>query len=511
MINQKVAFRVDASAEIGTGHLMRCLTLAYMLKKEGCDVCFVCRHIPLYLHSLVKAEHELVVLSDVGDTDTTGALFHSRWLGVSQERDAMDSIGALGHQVWDWVAVDHYAIDYTWESAIKNSGIVRKILVIDDLDDRKHVCDVLLDQNLRLNLLDSYLDKVPKECIRLLGPRFALLRSEFLTHRPVDNEVQDKVETILVSFGGVDAENYTGAMLEMLADDLKFDGCVNVVIGRSHPFLTEIIAKCDHEGFTCYVQTKNIAALMGSADLFLGAGGTSVWERCCVGLPGVAVAAAFNQEEQIQNGAKAGLFLVPDNNEKRGTGIKRQLASLIHNSNLRQLLAKNCTTIVDGLGANRVCTMLRGEGIRVREVGANDVNSIFEWRNNPRIRNASKNAELIPFTEHKNWFNSTRKNKNVILLIGEFSDTPIGVVRFDFHENEAVVSIYLVPEEPLAIGMGATLLKKCEKWLMAETKMSVVLVADVLNANHPSEKMFLASGYSKCKTVFLKELESEGS
>ena len=100
------------------------------------------------------------------------------------------------------------------------------------------------------------------------------------------------------------------------------------------------------------------------------------------------------------------------------------------------------------------------------------------------------------------------KDKNKIILIGEFGDTPIGVVRFDFNENEIEVSIYLVPDQPLAIGMGIALLKKCEEWLMFKCKKSVVLVAEILNANHRSEKMFLTSGYSKYKTVFLKELVS---
>jgi UDP-2,4-diacetamido-2,4,6-trideoxy-beta-L-altropyranose hydrolase len=508
LVNQKVAFRVDASSEIGTGHLMRCLTLADMLKRDRCDVCFVCRHIPLHLQRIVESNHELVILNRVDNVNTVGALFHSDWLGVSQEQDAIDSIAALSHQLWDWIVVDHYAIDYIWESAMKSGGIASKLLVIDDLADRNHVCDILLDQNLRPNLLDSYVDKVPKECIRLLGPRFALLRPEFLKHRPEDENGRGKVETILVFFGGVDVNNYTGVMLDILADELKFDGRVNVIVGSGHPFLNEIRAKCDHEGFSCYVQTTDIAALMASADLFLGAGGTSVWERCCVGLPGVSIATAFNQEEQIQNGAKAGLFLAPDSNEKPVAGIKWQVACLIHNLSLRRLLAKNSMTTVDGLGVNRVCSILRGEGISVREAGANDVKNMFEWRNNPQIRNASKNSELISFADHKNWFSSTSKDKNKIILIGEFGDTPMGVVRFDFHENEIEVSIYLVPDQPLAIGMGIALLKKCEEWLMFKCKKSVVLVAEILNANHRSEKMFLTSGYSKYKTVFLKELVS---
>src|SRR5690606_32001299 len=192
----KVALRTDASMRIGTGHLMRCLTLADALRDAGARTRFVCRALPHGLREVVIGRgHELVELPSVcgstaGGGDGRGApvasphtaLEHADWLGTTQEEDAAATCDALDDgAVWDWLAVDHYAIDARWETRLRTAA--RRILAIDDLADRRHDCDALLDQNLHAGMHARYDGLVPDACVRLVGPRHALLRPEFAAAR----------------------------------------------------------------------------------------------------------------------------------------------------------------------------------------------------------------------------------------------------------------------------------------------------------------------------------------
>ena len=179
----RVSFRVDASPQIGIGHYMRCLTLADELKKRGSHICFVTRHLPDHLREmLVKMEHELALLP-TSQRCETDELSHSHWLGTSQASDAEGTLQALGDGTWDWLVVDHYGLDARWELTLRTR--VTRILVIDDLADREHDCELLLDQNFYEAMDTRYCGKVPKHCALLLGPRYALLSDEYRDRKSV--------------------------------------------------------------------------------------------------------------------------------------------------------------------------------------------------------------------------------------------------------------------------------------------------------------------------------------
>ena len=142
----KVAFRCDASIQIGSGHVMRCLTLANELHDKGVEITFVCREHPGHLFDFIETSKHCLMSLPLPTSLAVGKLAHAQWLGVTQEEDARQSIEALkiiGHV--DWLVVDHYALDVEWETAMRVG--TEHIMVIDDLADRKHDCDVLLDQN----------------------------------------------------------------------------------------------------------------------------------------------------------------------------------------------------------------------------------------------------------------------------------------------------------------------------------------------------------------------------
>lgn len=296
----KIAVRVDASVRIGTGHFMRCLTLADALKQRGAQTRFISRHLPDHLRGMLADKgHEFILLGGGQNAGTADELAHAGWLGVSQAQDAADSIRALSDESWDWLVVDNYALDFRWESELRRTA--NRILVVDDIADRRHDCDALLDQNFYADMGVRYTDKVPAHCQQLLGPRYALLRDEF---RRLHEQVKPRsgsVRSILVFFGGVDADNYTGRAIEALSGIDVPDLHVDVVIGTQHPCRAQIETACAQRGFICHVQTDRMAELMATADLAIGGGGSATWERCCLGLPCIVGAVAQNQVQAAKD------------------------------------------------------------------------------------------------------------------------------------------------------------------------------------------------------------------
>src|SRR5690606_18254179 len=242
--SMKCVFRVDSSIQVGTGHVMRCLTLADELRRHGHECWFICREHQGHLGDLIMSRgHKLTLLSNPVEVLTAGNGSspddYAAWLGVGWQDDAKQTLNAIKGQSADWLIVDHYSLDAKWEKAV--SSQVRNIMVIDDLANRSHQCSILLDQNLGREEKD-YDGLVPSDCDRLLGPRYALLRSEFTKFRPVslNRRINPRLKRILISLGGVDRTNVTGRVLEALqTSDLPHTTRLDVIMGASAPHLNE--------------------------------------------------------------------------------------------------------------------------------------------------------------------------------------------------------------------------------------------------------------------------------
>lgn len=349
-----IAIRVDASAQIGTGHFMRCLTLADGLKQRGAKIRFVSRHLPDHSRGMLRERgYEFIGLNIETNDEEIDELAHAHWLGVSQQIDAKDTIQALSDRVWDWVIVDHYALDARWETAVR--GVAKHILVIDDLADRLHDCDVLLDQNFYTDMIARYLNRVPAHSELLLGPRYVLLREEFQQLRNAALIRRGPVERILVIFGGVDADNYTGRVIEALANlDLNYLQ-VDVIIGEQHPFREQIISDCLRLGFFCHLQTNRMAELMSGTDLAIGACGFTSYEFAAMRLPAILIPVTDIQATVAKELAGKGLvyalfFQGKDIVEEISTTIKKMMDS----SSSRTLMSLACHDFLDADGVNRV-------------------------------------------------------------------------------------------------------------------------------------------------------------
>lgn len=287
----KVAFRVDSSLEIGSGHLMRCLSLASRLK-EHAEIVFVARDLVGNLNFLIKEYGELIELPQAKlDENLSG---YEQWLTVKPEIDAQETKEALMHLSIDCLIIDHYAIDETWEKVIR--PYINKIMVIDDLANRRHDCDLLLDQGAYKNPYARYRNLVPPECRLFMGLDHLLLRREFYIEKARVKERKGQVKDILVFFGGSDKTNETMKALRALRKIGRNDIAAHVVVGASNPNKSEVERFCRESGNMRYnCQISHMAELMNRSDLAIGGGGMTIWERCYLELPSLVVYMAENQ------------------------------------------------------------------------------------------------------------------------------------------------------------------------------------------------------------------------
>ena len=296
-----IAIRVDASTQIGSGHLMRCLALASQLRAGGAQVCFICREHPGHLCNTITDEWKFPVHRLPCDADwkvaKDGSITHAAWLGADWEDDARETVAAIASRFGraDWLVVDHYALDAQWESALKQS--YRQLMVIDDLADRNHDCDILLDQNFYLDQCRRYDGLLPPRAQLLLGPRYAVLRTEFLQAQQSLRTRDGTIRKILMYFGSSDISNETAKAMRAIRAIGRPDIAVDVVIGptNAHRSQLEKLAAC-FPSLRLYFGA-DMARLIGDADLGIGAGGATTWERCLLGLPTLTVVVATNQLE----------------------------------------------------------------------------------------------------------------------------------------------------------------------------------------------------------------------
>ncbi|MBO0995704.1 UDP-2,4-diacetamido-2,4,6-trideoxy-beta-L-altropyranose hydrolase [Bacillus sp. SD088] len=302
-----IIFRVDASEQIGTGHMMRCLTLAKQLQaiSDHVQITFICRELSGNLISYIQDQD--IQVEKLSSIDLSIHQSEYDWYRENWQRDFSEVFERLGARSIDLLIVDHYGLDANWERMIKR--YVKHLMVIDDLADRRHDCNILLDQNIQ-NYPGRYKELVPASCKQLLGTDYLLLRDEFIE---MANNIQIRkgdIKNILVFFGGSDPQYLTFKTVDIL-QKISFQNChIHVVVGMSNPERTQIKKKCrEREGYVYYCQIDYMAQLMKQADLAIGAGGATTWERIFLGLPSLTVVTADNQLELTKNIEKEGLTI----------------------------------------------------------------------------------------------------------------------------------------------------------------------------------------------------------
>jgi UDP-2,4-diacetamido-2,4,6-trideoxy-beta-L-altropyranose hydrolase len=357
----KIAFRVDASVQIGTGHVMRCLTLAKALRERGVECLFLSREHEGNLNEMLKSQRfDVRVLQSSKEPSQHAdqpVLTHSHWLGVNWLSDARQTIEVLGAGVVDWMIVDHYALDKRWESELRPHA--KKIMVIDDLADREHDCDLLLDQNLVANFETRYDRLVASGCTRLLGPKYVLLQPEYAEMCLRTPPRIGPVSRIFVYFGGSDIYNLTGlavsAFLNLQRNDLQLDVVIRSNGPNSDSVRTQVAG---HANISLHEDVPSLAPLMAKADLAIGAGGATTWERCCLGLLSLVVTVADNQVQTAKELARIGAVNYIGHYDEVSDDRFSDLLQIDISAIDLRAWSQKCMEIVDGAGTNRVLKKL---------------------------------------------------------------------------------------------------------------------------------------------------------
>ena len=358
----KVLFRADASVQIGTGHVMRCLTLARELRALGADVTFASREHEGHLFSLIETQgfHLIKLPYSAPCPPGPGVLTHASWLGVDWQTDAAQLEVALRDVGLDWdlLVVDHYALDARWE--IRLAAWFKALLVIDDLADRPHVGNLLLDQNLYADAEARYGNRIPPSCVRMLGPHYALLRPEFREMRAKVHHRSGSIKRLSICFGGVDPFNETAKAMRAVQSLQRPDLQVEVITSSQNPNL-ESLRNCvlSTPNASLVVDARDMAARFAWADFALGAAGSTSWERACLGVPALLTAFSLNQEaigEGIDH-AGAAIYLGTSKQATEAVMAAKLEWALDHPDAIRQM-GERAFNLVDGDGTRRVAMRL---------------------------------------------------------------------------------------------------------------------------------------------------------
>ena len=500
-----IAFRVDASPVIGSGHVMRCLSLARALMNRGASAIFVTRAIPAPLRVLSEALGvKIAPMPATEPSEFNSDLAHGHWLGAAPEDDAAATLHALGKVSPAWLIVDHYGIDAHWHSFLRPH--VQRIAVIDDLADRNHDCDVLIDANLSAVSERRYLTRTAETTALCLGPRYAMLRPEFAAKARELLRSFGEVGRILVSFGGFDVANHTKISLQAL-EHCGFEGCVDVVVGQGHPEVQELTTMVGAKSnWSLHVQTLRMADLMASADFAIGAGGTTVYERACLGLPSLAICAAGNQRAQLQHAEAAGILTNVSPDSFSVEALSKAIMGMISVPDRLLEQSRKGSELVDGLGADRIAKLLMADGpITVRPAAIGDALTVLEWRNTEAVRMFSGDAAVIATQDHMVWFAKHLLSETCITLIGQCEGEDCGVARFDIEGETATVSIFLAPAF-MGRGIGLNLLLVAERKLVGRLPKVKSCIGRVSAGNTASASMFFSAGYDQVEGLWCKRV-----
>lgn len=281
-----VLIRADASAQAGGGHIARCIALAEAIHDRGGDALFATRQDATLGHRMLKA---------------AGMPYRELSCGADWLSDAEATRQLLGGN--DWVVVDHYGLDARWQKVFKDDGI--GVLVLDELADRPHACDILVDTGRPEDGGNAYDRLVPDNCIRLLGPHYLVLRREFRETPPAPKD-QKKTTDLLVFFGSTDGASLTGRLLDAIDQvGLRGDLTTHVLLSKVNARYEEIR---NRRGIVVHENVSDMAGLLADMDIAIGAGGVSMWERCRMGVPSLTVALNDNQMPGVTLASSAGVI-----------------------------------------------------------------------------------------------------------------------------------------------------------------------------------------------------------
>lgn len=508
-----VAIRVDASQKTGLGHAMRMLALSKELAQLNAKIFWVTRQLPDQMAStLLSIGVELLYLST---RFTIGAPFKPYW-----RMDADQTIDVLTHAgpPVDLLVVDHYGLDAKWETRLR--PYATRILAVDDLPDRPHDCDILIDMTAGRRPED-YDGLVPHRCTRLTGSDYALLDPQFARLRPGAaarrRRRKGAIDKVFISFGGTDRARATAKAITALSQT-GFSGEVDVVLGdyAAHKAPVRRLLGRTFPKARLHIGPKSTATLMADSDLAIGATGTTTWERCTVGLPTVAISLASNQRDVARALSEAGAGVALGDVRDVTVGhLATVLGELLTDHNRVLKMSEDASIVCDGLGVMRVGLQLApvrtkdGQPISLRRAKQDDRDLLFAWQSDPSTRRFSRNPDPPTYEEHCDWFDRKLKDPTCFLNIIMDGDIPAGVLRLDaladrdpsYHSFE--ISIFVDPaRKRRGIAQGAL---RCLRRLLPWA----IVYAWVHPDNTASHGLFQRAGWVQSDGWYISRPQSD--
>ena len=473
-----IAIRADASVHIGAGHVMRCLALADELRRQGAHIVFLCGELEGHMAATVEAWHFKVILLPM----------------VAWQEDAQHTIAALAVQT-DWLIVDHYGLDQRWQQILR--AHTQNLMVIDDLVNRALLCDVLLNQNTGV-CAAQYQAYIPAHCQLLLGAQFALIRPEFRRSRSKALKKRQEYQTlqrILVSIGGMDVDNMTAAVLAALAQvPWQLPPVVDVVLNAQSAHLANVRAQARQHPLLTQVHTSaNMAELMLQADLAVGAAGSTAWERCCLGLPTVAIQVADNQAVVIEPLARLGAHLaITTVSDDIVHDIAEKVTALMQSPERMHQLSTVAASICHGLGAVWVGLAIDpvlardGEKIELIDATLAHAEMILAWQRYPETRQYANNPSVPNRAEHVEWMRAKISSPMGYFWVIQHGGEAAGILRLDQRPDSLgyVLSIFVIPAK-YRLGIAFAVLQ-----VVKRLHLGVDIYAQVMVDNQASVGLF---------------------
>ena len=483
-MQKSLLIRTDANPVIGTGHVMRMIALAQAWRTSGNEVLFLCSEITSPLEQRIRVEDfQLEKISgppgSADDLEATAAI-------VSRDAKSDRSMA---------VALDGYQFGADFQLGVKKEGA--RLLVVDDYShaDAYHA-DIVLNQN--ISAREELYNQRDDGTQLLLGPRFALLRREFLHNHGWVRTIPNEAKKLLVTLGGADVGNVTKKIIGALAGSgLE----VKVVVGGSNPHLASVrqAAEAASRGETnveLVLNSSDMPALMQWADMAVAAGGSTSWELAFTGLPSLFIILADNQEENAHELERHGFGLCLGRHSKfDASNFRKTLDRLASDNALRANFAVCGRDTVDGRGARRVVSILEGdEDLELTPVTETDCELLWEWANDSATRANSFDSAPIPLERHKEWFRAKLQDPHCRFLMATNQKLgKIGVVQFDCDNAHATISVS-VASHARGKGFGKRLLSSACDQMLAHSGVDMIR-AFIKPTNKASVRAFEAVGF----------------
>jgi len=339
---ESLIFRVDASPDIGTGHLMRCMALGQTWKDAGGNVIFItaCQNNAL-LQRLRAEDFDIHLIPD--SYPNTSDWIHTKNI-ISNYSNA-------------WIILDGYHFDENYQIRIKELG--NKLFLIDDtahLD--RYYADIMLNQNLHADELNYHCEPYTK---LLLGTKYVLLRKQFMRWQGWRRKIPDIAHKVLITLGGSDPSNQTLKIIRAL-QKVDIRGLeVVVVVGASNPHFREIQSTTRNSRFVIRLirNATDMPELMAWADIAVSAGGSTSWELAFMGLPALLIVLAENQRRSAKLLAERKVFLgLGEGQNVKVQDIAQALKNVLQNCEIRKKLSQKEHLLVDGMGVERIIKIL---------------------------------------------------------------------------------------------------------------------------------------------------------